>query len=86
MDASSLYEDLESEAAVEDEENDVRINRGAISAQLEWQGHGHHVKKKSPSREDQEAFETAFNAACLSIARGELDQGEILLTRAKGLT
>jgi signal recognition particle subunit SRP72 len=30
-------------------------------------------------------FETAFNAACASIARGELAQGEICLKRAKDL-
>lgn len=71
---------------VKDEENDLRINRGATSAQLEWQGRGHLVEKKKPSREDQEAFETAFNAACASIARREYDQGEILLQRAKGPT
>ena len=85
MDAASLYKDLEREAVIEGEENDLRINRGATFAQLEWQGHGHLVENKNPSREDQEAFEPAFNAACASIARGELDHGEILLKRAKGL-
>ena len=41
--------------------------------------------KKMPIRADLEAFETAYNAACGSIARGELQQGEILLKRAKGV-
>lgn len=40
--------------------------------------------KKKAGREDLEAFETAYNAACASIARGELGQGEVLLKRAKG--
>lgn len=31
-----------------------------------------------------EAFETAYNAACGSIARSELRQAEVLLKRAKG--
>ena len=31
-----------------------------------------------------EVFETAYNAACASIAREELGQGEVLLQRAKG--
>ena len=42
------------------------------------------MPKKKPGREDLEAFETAYNAACGSIARGELGQGEVLLKRAKG--
>lgn len=66
------------------EENDLRINQGALDAQLEWKGYGDKVQKKKPSREDLEAFETAYNAACGSIARGELSQAEILLKRAKG--
>lgn len=31
-----------------------------------------------------EAFETAYNAACGCIARGELGQAEVLLKRSKG--
>ena len=42
------------------------------------------MQKKKPVREDLEAFETAYNAACESIARGELGQGEVWLKRAKG--
>ena len=42
------------------------------------------MQKKKPAREDLEAFETAYNAACGSIARGELGQGEVLLKRARG--
>lgn len=70
--------------AIENEENDLRINGGAVDAQLEWTGQSELVQKKKPSREDMEAFETAYNAACGSIARGELSQGEVLLKRAKG--
>jgi signal recognition particle subunit SRP72 len=73
-------------AAIENEENDLRINSGATHAQLEWQGLGDLVEKKKPSREDLETFETAYNAACASLARGELGQGEVLLKRAKGLS
>ena len=35
-------------------------------------------------REDLEVFETAYNTACISIARGELGQAEVLLKRARG--
>ena len=83
--AADLYKDLAgTQAAIENEENDLRINSGATDAQLEWKGPGNLVLKKKPGREDLEAFETAYNAACGSIARGELGQGEILLKRARG--
>jgi signal recognition particle subunit SRP72 len=70
---------------VQDEEYDIRINAGAVDAQLEWSGQGHLAQKKKPTREDLEVFETAFNAACGSVSRGELAQGEICLKRAKGM-
>ncbi|KAJ9667019.1 Signal recognition particle subunit SRP72 [Coniosporium apollinis] len=73
------------EAQTRGEENDVRINAGAVDAQLEWAGRGELVQKKKPAREDLEAFETAYNAACGCIARGELGQGEVLLRRARDL-
>ncbi len=83
--AADLYKELSgSTAPIENEENDLRINGSALVAQLEWSGQGHLAQKKKPSREDMEAFETAYNAACGSIARGELGQGEVLLKRAKG--
>lgn len=83
--AATIYKDLAaSQSAIENEESDLRINSGATDAQLEWRRQGHLVQKRKPGREDLEAFETAYNAACGSIARGELDQGEVLLKRAKG--
>lgn len=82
--AADVYKGLSSRIEeAEYEESDLRVNGGAIDAQLEWKGLGYLVSKKKPGREDLEAFETAFNAACGSIARGELAQGEVLLTRAK---
>ncbi|OJD36190.1 signal recognition particle protein [Diplodia corticola] len=69
--------------------NDLRINRLAVDAQLQWQPkHGKLAEKWSSGkvgREDLEAFETAYNAACSSIACGEFGQGEMLLKRAKDL-
>ncbi|KAF2015218.1 hypothetical protein BU24DRAFT_390542 [Aaosphaeria arxii CBS 175.79] len=67
------------------EYQDIKINSGAVDAQLEWTGQGELAQKKRPEREDLEVFETAFNAACGSISRGELAQGEICLKRAKDL-
>ena len=84
--AAVIYKKLStSQTEAQDEESDLRINSAAVDAQLEWKGQGHLVQKKKPSREDLEAFETAYNAACASIARGELAQGEILLRRARDL-
>ncbi|KAI9702514.1 MAG: Signal recognition particle core component [Candelina mexicana] len=83
---AELYKQLrEQKVGIRNEENDLRINSGATDAQLEWMKQGHLVAQKKPGREDLEAFETAYNAACGSIARGELGQGQVLLNRAKDL-
>jgi signal recognition particle subunit SRP72 len=82
---AEIYKELTVEKAFPQEQNDLRINEGAADAQLEWKGLGDSVQKKKPGREDLEAFETAYNAACGSIARGELSQAEILLKRAHGM-
>ncbi|KAL8932403.1 MAG: hypothetical protein Q9211_006333 [Gyalolechia sp. 1 TL-2023] len=84
--SAQLYDDLrKTHAPIDNEENDIRINSGATDAQLEWSGHGDIVQRKKPGREDLEAFELAYNAACASIARGELAQGEVLLRRSQDL-
>lgn len=84
--ANTLYSFLAASGTtdVANEDVDLRINNSAVNAQLEWAGRGHLVKNKKPGREDLDAFETAYNAACGSIARDELGQAEILLRRAKG--
>jgi signal recognition particle subunit SRP72 len=85
-DAASIYTQLaKPSSAASAEESDLRINSSAVDAQLQWKGLGHLVQKKKATREDLEAFESAYNAACASIARGELAQGEMLLRRAKDL-
>ena len=87
QEAAKIYNDLASDTsrtAAEAEENDIRINKSATDAQLEWKRLGDLVQKKRPGREDLEAFETTYNAACGCIARGELEQGDILLRRARG--
>lgn len=87
-DAARMYKQLSTQDDRPDgEENDLKINSSAVDAQLEWQGNGHLVEKsrKKPSREDMEGFEMAYNAACGSIARGDMGQGAILLKRAKDL-
>lgn len=82
--AADIYEQLSQDrAASSHEENDLRINSWATDAQLQWKGEAEYVRHERPSREDLEAFETAYNAACFNIAKGELAQGEVLLNRAK---
>ncbi|KAG9660338.1 signal recognition particle protein, partial [Aureobasidium melanogenum] len=84
--AAELYRKLSTQrGAVDNEDMDLRINTGATYAQLEWAGRASADAPQKPSREDMEAFETAYNAACQSIARDELGQAEVLLRRAKEL-
>ncbi|KAF2270233.1 hypothetical protein CC78DRAFT_528714 [Lojkania enalia] len=82
--AANVYKQLSSQH-VQAEEYDIRINSGAVDAQLEWAGLGDLAQKKKPTREDLDVFETAYNAACGSISRGEFAQGEVCLRRAKDL-
>ena len=84
--AADIYEQLskdrESSAY---EANDLSINSWATDAQLQWKGEPEYVRHERPSREDLESFETAYNAACLNIAKGAFAQGEVLLNRAKNI-
>lgn len=79
---SDLYKRIRSQPSGS-EDYDLRVNQGAIDAQAQWLGVAKTISR--PSREDLEAFETTYNAACGSVARGELAQAEILLKRAKEL-
>ncbi|KAL8806734.1 MAG: hypothetical protein Q9182_001132 [Xanthomendoza sp. 2 TL-2023] len=82
--ASLLYKDLaQTNASIGNEENDIRINSGAADAQSDWSEQRCLVQRKTSSRED--LFETAYNAACASIARGDLVQGELLLQKSRDL-
>ncbi|KAI9826378.1 MAG: Signal recognition particle core component [Thelocarpon impressellum] len=84
--SAEIYQRLASKGVDgQSEENDLRINGSATSAQLEWAGQGHLVRNKAPSRDDLDAFETAYNWACASIARGQLAQGAAWLRRARDL-
>ncbi|KAJ5923604.1 hypothetical protein N7454_008849 [Penicillium verhagenii] len=80
--AADIYENLSKESN-HGEENDLSINSWATDAQLQWNGEPEHVRHERPSREDLESFETAYNAACLNIAKGQFAQGEISAKRQK---
>jgi signal recognition particle subunit SRP72 len=88
--AAALYAGLMEDvgaAAAAGETTDLVINQLATHAQLEWQGRGDLVPEgsKQPRREDMEAFETAYNAGCGCVARGDLAKASVLLKRAADL-
>ncbi|KAK0739189.1 hypothetical protein B0T21DRAFT_138604 [Apiosordaria backusii] len=87
--AAAIYRDLrdDTEGANYGEENDLRINLTAADAQLQWQGKEWAVpeEEKQPAREDLEAFETAYNAACIYISRGDYTKASVLLKRSRDL-
>ncbi|KAI1750060.1 hypothetical protein F4782DRAFT_258953 [Xylaria castorea] len=87
-DAASVYRDLASDQAnLHGDVSDIRINLLATNAQLEWAGIDHRVDdgERQSSRADLESFETAYNAACVHIARAELAKASVLLKRARDL-
>ncbi|KAK7963845.1 hypothetical protein PG996_008469 [Apiospora saccharicola] len=88
QDAAAIYRSLPDEGEGRDgEENDLKINTLATSAQLEWEGKGHLLndEERKPSNDVLEAFETAYNAACGCVARGDLSKASVLLKRARDL-
>jgi signal recognition particle subunit SRP72 len=79
---AELYDRL-SEKGVPNEGHDLSINKSAVEAQIHWKDPTTFPRRR-PGREDLEAFETAYNVACASIATGEFAKAEMLLRRAKG--
>ncbi|RVD85688.1 uncharacterized protein DFL_003999 [Arthrobotrys flagrans] len=84
--ATAIYEELSaSRPLVENEEYDLRVNLGASEAQLSFAGKDGLRPKKRATAEDLQQYESAFNAACISIARGDLNAGLMLLRTSKKL-
>lgn len=81
--SADIYDALAKQKS-SDEGSDLRINSSATDAQLGWVGKAHLVRRTKLDREDMEQFETAFNAACGYVSRGDLKQAEFLLSRARG--
>jgi signal recognition particle subunit SRP72 len=79
---AELYDRL-SEKGIASEGHDLSINQSAVEAQIYWKDPTT-LQRRRPGREDLEAFETAYNVACASIATGEFAKAEVLLRRAKG--
>ena len=87
--ATAIYRDMQQtpERGRAGDENDVRINLLAANAQLEWQGKVWAVPpaQKQSVRADMDAFETSYNAACVCIAKGQLEKASVLLRRSRAL-
>jgi hypothetical protein len=66
-------------------ENELRINAWAVHIQQLWKREIDPMNALRPTREDLDAFETTYNAACASLARGDLRESELLLRRSAGL-
>ncbi|KAF3915366.1 hypothetical protein AA313_de0206452 [Arthrobotrys entomopaga] len=84
--AIELYEELSKlPPLVENEDNDLRVNLGASEAQLSFTGRDALRPKRRATAEDLQQYESAFNAACISVARGDLTAGLMLLRTSKKL-
>ena len=59
------------------------MNRSATEAQLLWSGAP--VERRKVSGDELSAFETAYNMACIHVAREEFPQALILLKKAEGM-
>ncbi|KAI1771785.1 hypothetical protein F4818DRAFT_189684 [Hypoxylon cercidicola] len=87
-DAADTYHHLsQGSGGLPGEENDLKINLLATKAQIEWNGLGNALddQERQPSRDHLEAFETAYNAACTCIARGDFTRASVFLKRARDL-
>ncbi|KAF2862389.1 hypothetical protein K470DRAFT_9699 [Piedraia hortae CBS 480.64] len=74
--AAELYAHL-SENVEQDAETDLKVNAGAVDAQLKWVGSSTGKQKEGP-----ESYETAFNRACQSLAQGRTEEAHKLVRRA----
>ena len=84
--ASQLYADLAQDMLSEHNEAiDVRVNTSATHAQLLWAGRQPPADESKALNADLQQFETAYNAACVCLARGYLKQAEFYLGRAAGM-
>lgn len=80
-----IYKELveDGKALVPNEDYDLKVNRNATEAQLLWAGEA--VSKRKITGEELAQFETAYNAACIHIARNEFPQALMLLKKARGM-
>lgn len=84
-DAASQAYDTLSTSNVPKEDFDLRVNKLAIDAEGLWleKFTKNAVPRAKP--DDLAAFETAYNAACISVSKGQLEEADRLLKRAVSL-
>ncbi|EWC47032.1 hypothetical protein DRE_03794 [Drechslerella stenobrocha 248] len=84
--AVTTYEELSRQPPlVENEAYDLRVNLGASEAQLSFAAKDALRPRRRATAEDLQQYESAFNAACLSVARGDLNAALMLLKTSKKL-
>ncbi|KAF3924938.1 hypothetical protein ABW21_db0208823 [Orbilia brochopaga] len=82
--AINLYEELSKQPPlVENEDYDLRVNLGASEAQLSFIGKDALRPRRRATAEDLQQYESAFNAACIAVARGDLNAALMLLRTSK---
>ncbi|KAK5069561.1 Signal recognition particle subunit SRP72 [Lithohypha guttulata] len=74
-----------SKSKVQKEEFDLRINKLALDAEALWLERLSAGSIPRATTDDLAAFETAYNAACISVSKGQLQEADILLKRAVNL-
>jgi signal recognition particle subunit SRP72 len=85
-DAHAIYQRLASKAGQTlSEDRDLMINKAAARAQLVWQTRGAVCISASTIPKKPDTFEVAYNAACASIACGQLSKASMLLDQATRL-
>lgn len=67
------------------EQFDLRVNKLALDAEALWLEALSSAAVPRATTDDLAAFETAYNAACISVSKGQLAEADILLKRAISL-
>lgn len=67
------------------EQFDLRVNKLALDAEALWLEVLSSSAVPRATTDDLAAFETAYNAACISVSKGQLAEADILLKRAINL-
>lgn len=82
--AAQAYSEI-SKTSIATERFDLRVNKLALDAEALWLEALSSASVPRATTDDLSAFETAYNAACISISKGQLAEADILLKRAINL-
>lgn len=83
--ALQAYTVLTSDSDNTEEAFELRVNRLALDAEGLWLQELASSSVSRPTTDDLASFETSYNAACMSIAKGHLTEADMLLKRAINL-